>query len=329
MNPIQLYKKEIPVYLLPFCKSEEMQRLKRIDMNCGMNFTSFPLFRTISPYTRYEHSLGTAIVLDQFTTDKKQVIAALFHDIATPAFSHVIDFMHHDYVHQEATEYRTHNLIASSCYIVNELSKLGLTVEDVDDYHRYSLADNDSPKLSSDRLEYTIGNSINYHLATEEEMLTLYYDINVSVNEFDELELCFLHEETALRFASLALKCGRVYGAKEDRYGMEVLARLIKRWIHEGILKEEDLYVDESYVIDKIRKSKVAPQWDAFCNLDHVDVYDYEVSNSIQIHAKKRYIDPYVIGRGRCTEINVAFAEEVSSFLKEDQTEYIRGDIKL
>jgi len=39
-----VFEKEMPAFLEYYCEAEEMQRLKKIDMNCGMNYTSVPLF---------------------------------------------------------------------------------------------------------------------------------------------------------------------------------------------------------------------------------------------------------------------------------------------
>ena len=99
-----IYHHEIPEFLEPYLETEAMQRLKLIDMNCGMNYTSYPRFKKIEAYSRFHHSLGCALIVWHFTHDRVQSLAALFHDIATPAFSHVVDFVYGDYENQETTE---------------------------------------------------------------------------------------------------------------------------------------------------------------------------------------------------------------------------------
>ena len=47
------------------------------------------------------------------------------------------------------------------------------TTEDVADYHRYPIADNDSPRLAADRLEYTLGNLFNYGFCSPEQLREL------------------------------------------------------------------------------------------------------------------------------------------------------------
>lgn len=57
--------------------------------------------------TRYDHSLTFALLTWKCTKDKKATLAGMFHDIATPCFSHVIDYMNKDYENQESTEENT------------------------------------------------------------------------------------------------------------------------------------------------------------------------------------------------------------------------------
>ena len=100
----------IPDYIMKYSEIPAMQRLKNIDMNCGVEKTNLPLFKNIQPYSRFIHSLRVACIIHHFTKDKKQALAGLFHDISTPVFSHTIDFMNHDHMHQESTEKNTKEL---------------------------------------------------------------------------------------------------------------------------------------------------------------------------------------------------------------------------
>lgn len=48
--------------------------------------------------------MTVALLTYKLTNDKVATLAGLFHDIATPCFSHVIDYMNGDYENQESTE---------------------------------------------------------------------------------------------------------------------------------------------------------------------------------------------------------------------------------
>lgn len=58
-----------------------------------------------------------------FTHNKKQTLAGLFHDIATPVFKHCVDFLNGDYMKQESTEDLTTEIIKKSPEIMNLLKR--------------------------------------------------------------------------------------------------------------------------------------------------------------------------------------------------------------
>ena len=68
--------------------------------------------------------------------------------------------MNEDYEKQESTEELTTKIIGESTEIMNLLKKDGIKLEEVSNYHIYPIADNDTPMLSSDRLEYTLSNGL-------------------------------------------------------------------------------------------------------------------------------------------------------------------------
>lgn len=323
----RIYHDEIPSFLRPYMLAGTMQRLKGIDMNCGMNYTSFPLFLKMDPYSRYSHSLGTALIVWHFTNDRKQCLAGLFHDIATPAFSHVVDFMNGDHVKQESTEDNTAHSISASDEIMDLLSADGILLDEVADYHRYSVADNCSPHLSADRLEYTCGDAIEYRFCSHEQIASMFADIHVLSDEEGNPELGFENTEKAVLFAETALKCGRVYSSKEDRYGMERLAELLKKAVQKNILKQSDLYHDEEYTAAILKDSSLGGEWKQFCSLSSVQESCRHEDGSICVNAKKRWINPLVRDRGRVFDISESFRIEAEEFLKESyEEEWLRGD---
>jgi hypothetical protein len=321
-----IYHKEIPSFLLPYTEAEEMQRLKKVDMNCGMNFTSVPLFQKIEPYTRYEHSLGVALIIYHFTQNRPQSLSGLFHDISTPAFSHVIDFMNGDALKQESTEDKTLQILKDSKQITGLLKMDHLDLCQVSDYHRYPIADNDSPKLSSDRLEYTIGAAIDYGFATAEQLQPLYDDIVVGTNEHHETELVFQHEEKALQFGLYALRNGDVFTSKEDRYCMERLAMLVRKAMQAEILNEKDIYTDEEHVVGILLNSELSQQWQEYRQIAKVITSSEPKEGWIQIAAKKRYIDPYCLEtRSRLSQSSAVFKQKTEAFLAMDHQEWMKG----
>lgn len=143
---------EIPDFLKSYVDTPPMQRLGGVSRSCG---TIYSKMYHQDWYSTLDHSVGVALIIWHFTKDKKQTLAGLFHDIATPVFQHTVDFMNGDYETQESTEELTTKMITESKEIMSLLNQDGIKVEEVDNYHKYPIADNDRPQLASDRLEYT------------------------------------------------------------------------------------------------------------------------------------------------------------------------------
>lgn len=323
MNSLyDIYVKQVPQFLLPYLESKSIQRLKDVDMNCGLQFTSHKGFSSYESYSRYEHSLGVACIIYHFTNNKAQALSGLFHDIATRSFAHVIDFVHRDYLKQETTEDETKLLIASDDIIMKKLQHDHIHIDDVCDYHRYPIADNDSPKLSADRLEYTLGSLLDYRMQ-EKKILQMYYDdLVVGINEYGEMELMFQSADIAYRFAKDALRCGMIFSQDFDRYAMEKLASIIRKAFQENILSEKDLYLPEKQVVNKIEDSILKDEWIAYTNLMDVKVSQ---DGDIEVDSKKRYINPYICKHGRVSTCYEQFKTDVDQYLSIDYHYKMKG----
>ena len=327
MDHYWIYYSDIPSFLLAACKAPEMQRLRDVGMNCGCEYTSFPRFQRLAPYSRFDHSLGVALIVWHFTQEPAQALAGLLHDIATPVFAHVVDFLRGDYLEQEATEAGTAELIAASPALTSVLKEMGLTVEDVCDYHRYPIADNDSPRLAADRLEYTIGNCINYQIRSTESVRQYYNDLVISQNEDGIPELSFRTETLAEDFALAALACSEIYVADEDRWSMQALAELLHNAINTGVITEQDLFLTEPEVIEKLlRAPETAAQWSTFRSLEQLErSCDRKDGSWRMISAKKRRIDPLIAGKGRVRAHSPLFSEKLAEFENRSQEYWIRA----
>lgn len=312
-----VYHRDIPPFLSQLAAAAPMQRLRQVGMNCGCEYTSFPRFHRLPSYSRYDHSLGVGLIVWHFTGDAAQAAAGLLHDVATPVFAHTVDFLHGDHLQQEATEGPTAALISTSEEIRTVLNTHGIAVEDVWDYHRYPLADNDPPGLSADRLEYTLGNLVNYGFASSAQAAALYADLTVGENEQGVPELMFSTPERAAEFALASLKTSRVYVADEDRFSMELLSRLLRPALERGTLTPEDLQTTEPEVIARLESDRVcAPMWAAFRACSQVrSMPDRPAQGQwLQVPAKLRCIDPLCRGLGRVSAWHPGFSRELKQF---------------
>lgn len=89
-----------PDWLDEYIETERMLKQQYISVTCGKIYSK--LF-DYNDYSSLEHSIAVALIIWNFTHDKKQTLSGLFHDIAIPAFKHCIDFLNGDYMNQEST----------------------------------------------------------------------------------------------------------------------------------------------------------------------------------------------------------------------------------
>ena len=245
-----------PEWLLDYIDTPEIQRLSGISMLCGTDYSK--IYNYVSFNSVLDHSVGVALIIWNFTKDKKQTLSGLFHDIATPTFKHCIDFMNGDSEHQESTEERTEQIIKSSEKIMSLLNRDGIKVEEISDYHIYPIADNDTPKLSADRLEYSLSNALfTYKLLGYENIKEMYDDIEIQTNEEKEIELGFKTKKIARNFVKVTSRLSVIYREDRTRYSMQLIADILKKLSEENKITKQDLYrLKESNVIDVIEKSK-------------------------------------------------------------------------
>jgi HD superfamily phosphohydrolase len=325
-----IYLKKTPEFINEFASTPEMKRLSDIGMNCGCEYADFPIYRqVIFHYTRLIHSIGVANIVWNFTQDTKQTVAGLLHDISTPTFAHTIDFLNDDHIAQESTEDKTLYFIENSKTITGLLEKYNIKIDDVSDYSKYPIADNETPMLSADRLEYTLGTGYYTHNISIDELNVIYNDLIVIKNENGIDELCFKSINYAIRFVDISLKNSYWFVSDEDRFSMQYLADLIRYAINTGVLQYDDLYMTERYIIEKLKSDlKTNERWINYTKITKVASTNEKDSNiySVNIPAKKRYINPLVLIDGeikRIKDIDEASNAKIQEFLSLDFNKWI------
>ena len=328
MDHMMLYHHELPAFLAACAETPCMRRLRSVGMNCGCEYTSFPRFEGLRPYSRFDHSVGVALIVWHFTHDEKQSVAGLLHDVASPVFAHVVDFLRGDYLVQEATEDGTETIIERDATLQRLLRAHGLSAADVSDYHRYPIADNDSPRLSADRLEYTLGNLLNYRVRTESDVRAYYGDLVIATAKDGQPELAFRTAATAADFTEASLVCSKIYVSDEDRYAMQILSELLKAALERGVLSEADLLTTEPAVIAKLKHDAAcAEAWRAFCGMKTIRRAGAPDETGVwrRIPAKKRFIDPLIANEGRASERFFKLRAAIEAFHSESQNVWLAG----
>ena len=261
-----------PEWLNDYIETKELLKQRYISVTCGKIYSN--LFEIDFFFSSLDHSVAVALIVWHFTHDKKQTLSGLFHDIATPVFKHCVDFLNGDYMTQESTEDLTSKIISSSKEIMDLLERDNIKLEEVDDYHIYPVADNDTPKLSADRLEYSLSNALlTNKLLNIDEIKKIYNDVILDKDEDGTLELSFKSKDTALEFVKITSKLSIIYRDDRTRYSMQLLADIIKKLNEDGLITKEDLYnKKESEVIEIIENSKYKDVFNIWKNAKNVKV---------------------------------------------------------
>ena len=288
---------DFPEWLQEYIETPALQKQKHISITCGTIYSD--LFESQRFYSSLDHAIGVALVVWHFTHDKKQTLAGLFHDIATPVFKHCVDFMNGDHLMQESTEDLTTEMIAGSPEIKYLLERDGILVSEVDNYHLYPIADNDTPKLSADRLEYSLANMLfAYGVADLAEIREIYADIVVQSDENGVKELGFQTKKIARKFVKLTSQLSIFYREDKTRYSMQLIADILKKMSEAGRISVADLYqMKESEVINLILASDCGDAFSAWRKAKKIKKAKSleecpEGVYVVNCQAKVRYIDP-------------------------------------
>lgn len=331
---------QIPEFLKPFLELPILTRLKGVGLLCSTDWT--PLYHNYFPYSRFDHSLGCALITWNFTHNKMQTISALLHDVSTPAFSHVGDFRKGDALTQSSTEDLNQQMILEDSELSDLLKPLGLTAEQVCNYHRFPVCDNEIPQLSSDRLEYMYPSG-----AALDKFWNLksirknYNDIIILKNQEGIDELGFKSKKQAALYTKKFCQISLLLQHNENKLTLQLMAQIMNLAVELKYLTEEQSYsLTEKQIIelfDKIaseqKDSQFAKLYHAFRTMKKIKRSNVELENhfNVCIEVKRRYIDPLVLQKNgsavRISKIHKASAKWIQKALNFKDAKY--GSIQL
>lgn len=315
----KILSKDFPLFLNDYIYTFEMQKLDGINQICGGYWRKENIYEDM--YSVLIHSVGVALIIWNFTHDKKQTIAGLLHDISSPAFKHCIDFLNGDVEKQESTEEKTLDVIKNSKEIMNLLERDNIKLEEISDYKMYPIADNETPKLSADRLEYTFMNGIYYKkvwdLSTIKE---IYEDIEIIQNENNVPELGFKTIECAEKFIDGASKLWPLWVRAEDTITMYFFADIIEKMYNQKYITKDDLYrLSEQEIINLMKNcenKEISELFKKFMNTNSfIDCEEYrEDKFCVSRKIKRRYINP-LTNNGRIYDVSIKSRKRIDDYL--------------
>ena len=329
-NYFTILEPNFPEWLNEYIDTKELLSQQYISVTCGTIYSN--LFESDFFFSSLDHSVAVALIVWHFTHDKKQTLSGLFHDIATPAFKHCVDFLNGDYMNQESTEDLTTEIIKNSKEIMALLKRDNIEISEVDNYHLYPIADNDIPKLSADRLEYSLSNALfTYKLLDIKSIKEIYDDIEIQNNEENEMELGFKTKKVARNFVKVTSRLSIIYREDRTRYSMQFIADILKKLSDESKISKKDLYeLKESEVIDIIESSKYKNIFNLWRNAKKVKISKEKPENVYYVHhgAKVRYINPLFNGKriSKCCKIANKMIEDNLAY---DMNNYVYLDFTI
>ena len=301
-----------PEFIQKYLPLKLLSRLGGVGLLCGTDWT--PLYNNRFFYSRLEHSIAVALITWNFTKSRKQTLAALLHDVSTPAFSHVGDFRAGDALRQATTEAANDFMVRDDVDLGMVLNSDGLYSTEVGDYHRYPVADNEIPSLSADRLEYMFPSGMaldgTWNL---DEIRETYDDITLMLDEKKQAELGFCTKEIAEDYCKKFCHVGILIQKNENKVALQLMADICTKAVSLGIVKERDFFAcSEADLIAKFADFASLPPKNAeaelfsryfrtFCTMTAIERTDSPLADHfcVSLRVKRRYIDPLVNVDGR------------------------------
>lgn len=293
----ELKYNDVPDFLNKYLTIPSLVRLKKVGYFCGMDYASRDIYDFREYISRYDHSLTVALMTYMITKDKRATIAGLFHDIATPCFSHVIDYMNNDYEKQESTEEYTEEILRNDKLINRYLKEDDILVEDIINFKKYTIVDNDRPKLCADRLDGVILTGIGWTKnITKKEIKDIINDICIFKNEDNEDEIGFRNVDIAKMVLAISESIDIYCHSVEDNYMMTLLAKITKLAINKGYITYNDLYLYNEEDLFKLFKDTADRELKALI-LEFETIKKENISIIELANVKVRNLNPLVNGK--------------------------------
>jgi hypothetical protein len=268
-----------------------------------------------SPATRFEHSVGTMILVRRLGGSLAEQIAALLHDVSHTAFSHVIDYVYDNHDGQSYHDEQKESVLARSD-VPAVLAHYGYDWHVFLDEAKFPILEQPAPHLCCDRLDYFLRDSQELGLATHAELREVLSHLVIA------------GQRPATDDLSVARWLGYTFIAADDaswanlrEVGLyEVTARAIRRGLDIGVISETDIWGTDIPLWAKLREQgdDELQSWLRLVSVDTGFVWDAE-NPTFRVSTKLRTIDPDVLIDGTViplSEIDPIFAEHRESYLQ-------------
>ncbi len=232
--------------LLELMASNAMQRLKGVSQH-GIT----ALIGITPPFSRFDHSVGTMLLVRRLGASLDEQIAALLHDISHTAFSHVIDFVFSDQNGQSYHEEKKEEFVAGSD-IPKILRKFDRNWREFMDEEKFKLLEQESPALCADRLDYFLRDLEFLGLANCDEIHAAVESLEVRNGK-----IVVNHPDAARWMAYTFIETDRASWSSFREVGLyQLTAEAIKLASKLGVVKENDIWTTDDVLWGKLRSAE-------------------------------------------------------------------------
>ena len=283
---------EVEQVLQEIIATKEVQRLKGVYQG-GASV----LVNKKCNVTRYEHSVGTMLLIRLLNGCIEEQIAGLIHDISHTAFSHVIDLVL-DNKEEDYHESIFENVIYNS-NIPQILKKYGYDIDIIMDEGRWSILEKKAPKLCADRVDYTLRDMYKYGKINNQDIEQFVKSLQV-VNG----EIVINSIEVAEWFVSIYnFEVGEYFMNPLNLYAYDKLSQAIKMSLNLGELTKEDFLNEDKDIIGVLKSSQSINVKSIIEELNEsLNVIESKENFDIHKTTKLRFINPTIIVDDKCID---------------------------
>lgn len=179
--------------LIDLIKSPSFQRLKEVHQHgissvCGL--------LPGEPVNRFDHSVGAMLLVRKLGASLEEQAAALLHDVAHTALSHVVDNVFDRVVHEKD---KMHFLDQTD--LPDIITAHGFNPEHIFEETNFSLLERDAPSLCADRVDYGCRDSVAFGFLTQVDAK----EISDDLVDYQG-EMCFQSQTLARKLADVYMK---------------------------------------------------------------------------------------------------------------------------
>ncbi|MEE9525040.1 MAG: HD domain-containing protein [Candidatus Woesearchaeota archaeon] len=287
--------------------TKAMQRLKGIDQHCGYAIT-----RGETIVSRFDHSIGVYLLLKKLNAPFEEQIAGLIHDVAHTAFSHIVDYVYEQEKTQGYHE-NFHEEIIKNSEIPALLKKHNLDINYILDEKNFPLLEKEIPDLCVDRIDYFLRDmdSIN---KSDMQKTKEYIEAFIVLNNGIIIKNKELARKIADDFMEMNLE---FWGLGYHTHTSHIIGEALRLALKHNIIKEEDFFLEDKEVMEKINSSNNKEVLDKLATLKGNFSDGTEKDYDFHGTTKARFIDPKFLENRevkRLSEVDEEFKQKVEEF---------------